>query len=48
MLCEEAGYKLSQLEQEDIVLPVAEINIKYKNSAKLEEKFGKGVIRLGN
>ena len=39
MLCEEAGYKLSQLEQEDIVLPVAEINIKYKNSAKLEDEI---------
>ena len=30
MLCEQAGYKLSQLEKEDIVLPVAEINLKYK------------------
>lgn len=39
MLCEEAGYKLSQLEQEDVVLPVAEINIKYKNSAKLEDEI---------
>ncbi|MBQ9149949.1 acyl-CoA thioesterase [bacterium] len=39
MLCEQAGYKLSQLEQEDIVLPVAEINIKYKNSAKLEDEI---------
>ncbi|MBR5304715.1 MAG: acyl-CoA thioesterase [Candidatus Gastranaerophilales bacterium] len=37
MLCEDAGYKLSQLEENDIVLPVAEINIKYKNSAKLED-----------
>ena len=39
MLCEQAGYKLSQLEDEDIVLPVAEINIKYKNSAKLEDEI---------
>ena len=39
MLCEEAGYKLSQLEKEDIVLPVAELNIKYKNSAKLEDEI---------
>ena len=39
LLCEEAGYKLSQLEKEDIVLPVAEINIKYKNSAKLEDEI---------
>ena len=39
LLCEKAGYKLSQLEKEDIVLPVAEINIKYKNSAKLEDEI---------
>ena len=39
LLCEKAGYKLSQLEREDIVLPVAEINIKYKNSAKLEDEI---------
>ncbi|MBE7708716.1 MAG: acyl-CoA thioesterase [Cyanobacteria bacterium SIG27] len=39
MLCEQAGYKLSQLEENDIVLPVAEINIKYKNSAKLEDEI---------
>lgn len=39
MLCEQAGYKLSQLEKNDIVLPVAEINIKYKNSAKLEDEI---------
>ena len=39
MLCEDAGYKLSQLEQNDIILPVAELNIKYKNSAKLEDKI---------
>ena len=39
MLCEEAGYKLSELEKANIVLPVAEINIKYKNSAKLEDEI---------
>lgn len=39
MLCEQAGYKLSELEQQDIVLPVAELNIKYKNSAKLEDEI---------
>ena len=39
MLCEEAGYKLSQLEENDIVLPVAELNIKYKNSARLEDEI---------
>ena len=39
MLCEQAGYKLSQLEEENIVLPVAELNIKYKNSARLEDEI---------
>lgn len=39
MLCEQAGYKLSQLEKDDIVLPVAELNVKYKNSAKLEDEI---------
>jgi len=39
MLCEKAGYKLSELEKEDIVLPVAELNVKYKNSAKLEDEI---------
>ena len=39
LLCEQAGYKLSELEENDIVLPVAEINLKYKNSAKLEDKI---------
>jgi len=39
MLCEQAGYKLSQLEENDIVLPVAELNVKYKNSARLEDEI---------
>ena len=38
-MCEDAGFKLSELAREDIVLPVAELNIKYKNSAKLEDKI---------
>lgn len=39
MLCEKAGVKLRELEKEDIVLPVAELNIKYKNSAKLDDEI---------
>lgn len=37
LLCEQAGYKLSELEKADIVLPVVEIDIKYKYSAKLDD-----------
>jgi len=36
-LCEEAGYSLSKLYDEDITLPVVEINIRYKSPAKLED-----------
>ena len=40
MLCEEkGGAKLSELENNDIVLPVTELNVKYKNSAKLEDEI---------
>ena len=39
LLCEKANIKLSQLDKEDIVLPVAELNIKYKNSAKLDDEI---------
>ena len=39
LLCEQAGYKLSQLEENDVVLPVAELNVKYKNSARLEDEI---------
>ena len=40
MLCEEkGGAKLSELKKNDIVLPVAELNVKYKNSAKLEDEI---------
>ena len=37
LLCEQSGYKLSELEKQDIVLPVAEMNVKYKQSAKLDD-----------
>ncbi|MBQ7286977.1 MAG: acyl-CoA thioesterase [Candidatus Gastranaerophilales bacterium] len=37
MLCEEAGYKLSELVKENIILPVVNLNIAYKNSAKLDD-----------
>ena len=39
LLCEERGYKLSELVEKDIVLPVAELEIKYKNSAKLDDEI---------
>ncbi len=37
LFCEQKGYKLSELEEKDIVLPVFELNIKYKQSAHLED-----------
>ena len=37
MMIEQAGHKISKLADEDIVLPVIELNIKYKNSAKLDD-----------
>lgn len=37
MFCEESGYKLSELENQDIVLPVVDLKIQYKNSAKLDD-----------
>lgn len=37
LLCEKSGFKVSELEQEDIVLPVAELNVKYKASAHLDD-----------
>ena len=37
LLCEQSGYKLSELEEQNIVLPVAEMNVKYKQSAKLDD-----------
>lgn len=39
LFCENKGFKLSSLEQEDVVLPVAELNIKYKNSARLDDEI---------
>lgn len=38
-LCEKAGYSLTKLFEGDITLPVAEINIRYKSPAKLEENL---------
>src|SRR5574344_503467 len=38
-LCEMFGYSLSKLQENDIVLPVAEINVKYKSPAKLEDEM---------
>lgn len=37
LMFEEAGSKISELENQNIVLPVVELNIKYKNSAKLHD-----------
>jgi len=37
LLCEEAGYKLSELVKENIILPVVNLDIAYKNSAKLDD-----------
>ena len=37
--CDEMGYSLLELSNQDIVLPVINLNIKYKSSAKLEDKL---------
>ena len=37
MLSEAAGHTLVELEEKNIVLPVAEINLKYRQSAKLND-----------
>ncbi|MBQ8168769.1 acyl-CoA thioesterase [bacterium] len=37
MWCEDQGYTLNALREQDIVLPVVNINVKYKASAKLED-----------
>ena len=39
MLCERAGATLKELENDDIVMPVSEMNVKYKNSARLEDEI---------
>ena len=35
--CEDLGYNLTDLKNNDIVLPVTNLNIKYKQSAKLDD-----------
>lgn len=37
LLCEEKGFKLSDLEKQDITLPVVELNVQYKSPAKLDD-----------
>ncbi|MBQ3311614.1 acyl-CoA thioesterase [bacterium] len=37
-LCDDAEYSLSKMFENDLVLPVVEINIRYKSPAKLEEE----------
>ena len=36
-LCAQTGQTVSELEKQNVVLPVAEINLKYKNPAKLDD-----------
>ena len=38
-LCDSFGYSLSKMFEEDVLLPVVEINIRYKSPAKLEEEL---------
>ena len=38
-ICEQTGLKLKELEIQDIVLPVSNINVKYKQSAKLDDEI---------
>lgn len=38
-LCEMMGYSLVELEEKNIVLPVVNINVRYKSSAKLNDTF---------
>lgn len=37
--CEALGYNLSELKENDIVLPVVNLNIRYKSSAKLDDNL---------
>lgn len=39
MLCEMMGYNLVELESKNIVLPVVNLNVKYKSSAKLNDEM---------
>jgi len=36
-LCEMMGYSIKELENQDILLPVVNMNVKYKSSARLED-----------
>ncbi len=38
-VCEKTGVKLSELENMDIVMPVAQLDIKYKQSARLDDEI---------
>ncbi len=38
-LCEMMGHNLIELEAQDIVLPVVNLNVKYKSSAKLNDEI---------
>jgi len=35
--CEELGYRLEELKEQNIVLPVTNLNIRYKRSARLDD-----------
>lgn len=39
LFCDELGLDLIELKENDIAIPVANINIRYKSSAKLNEHF---------
>jgi len=39
LFCDDLGLDLVVLKSEDILIPVTNINIKYKSSAKLDEKY---------
>lgn len=38
-MCEKMGYNLIQLQAQDITLPVVNINVRYKSSAKLNDEM---------
>ena len=40
LFCDDLGLDLIELQKANIAIPVANINIKYKSSAKLNDKFG--------
>src|SRR5574344_2602972 len=39
LLCEDLGYNLVELQNQDITLPVTNINVRYKSSAKLNDEI---------